>query len=218
MKFYIDGCDINQIQELSDVGIIDGITTNPSLAKDAGIPVIELAKQICEIIKTSVSVEVIATDYETIMKEAAVLSKLGPQIVIKLPMTWDGLKACKSLTSDGIKTNVTLCFSPAQALAAAKAGATYVSPFVGRIDDIGGYGMGLVSEIREIFDNYQEINTKILAASIRNVNHIIDAAKVGADVATAPYGVIKQMLNHPLTDKGLERFLKDAETAGYKIL
>lgn len=218
MKFYIDGCNVAQIEELGAVGIIDGITTNPSLAKEAGVPIIELAKDICKIIKTSVSVEVIATDYDGMMKEAEVLAAIGKQIVIKLPMTWDGLKACKSLTNVGVKTNVTLCFSPSQALAAAKAGATYVSPFIGRIDDIGGYGMGLVSEIREIFDNYPEINTKILAASIRNVNHIIDAAKIGADVATAPYSVIKQMLNHPLTDKGLERFLKDAKEAGYKIL
>ncbi len=217
MQLYLDSGKISEIEELASLGIIDGVTTNPSLVKDGASNLVSFVKEICKIIKTSVSVEVIASSYVDMMREAEKLYKIEPQVVIKLPMTLDGIKACKELSSQMVKTNITLCFSPAQAILAAKAGATYVSPFIGRLDDIGQDGMVLIDEIRQIYDNYPDLNTKILSASIRSVNHIVNAAKVGSDIATAPYTIIKQMISHPLTDAGISKFVTDAQKSGYKI-
>jgi transaldolase len=217
VQLYLDSGKISEIEELASLGIIDGVTTNPSLVKDGASNLVSFVKEICKIIKTSVSVEVIASSYVDMMREAEKLYKIEPQVVIKLPMTLDGIKACKELSSQMVKTNITLCFSPAQAILAAKAGATYVSPFIGRLDDIGQDGMVLIDEIRQIYDNYPDLNTKILSASIRSVNHIVNAAKVGSDIATAPYTIIKQMISHPLTDAGISKFVTDAQKSGYKI-
>lgn len=216
MKFFVDTADVNDIRELNDLGLVDGVTTNPSLILKSGRDILEVTKEICSIVDGPVSAEVAATDYETIMKEAAVIAKIADNICIKLPLTLDGLKACKALTSDGHQTNVTLCFSANQALLAAKAGATYVSPFIGRIDDIGLNGMELIAEIRSIFDNY-DFNTQILAASVRTVNHVKEAALIGADVVTAPPATLKALVKHPLTDKGLETFLADWAKTGQSI-
>lgn len=217
MKFFVDTADVKDIRELNDLGLVDGVTTNPSLILKSGGNIIDVTKEICSIVTGPVSAEVTATDYVSIMKEAAVLAKIASNICIKLPLTLDGLKACKALTSDGHKTNVTLCFSANQALLAAKAGATYVSPFVGRLDDIGLNGMDLIGEIRTIFDNYA-FETQILAASIRTVNHVKEAALIGADVITAPPATLKALVKHPLTDKGLETFLADWAKTGQSIL
>ena len=217
MKFFLDTCDIGEIEYLHSVGMVDGITTNPTIVAKSGRNFVEVLKEICAIVKTSVSAEVIALDHNGMLKEAESLLKIGEQITIKVPMTWEGLKACKELSKDGHKVNVTLCFSPAQALLAAKAGATYVSPFIGRLDDIGQNGMMLISEICQIFDQYPELSTEVLVASVRSVNHVIEAAKLGADVATVPPKVIREMIGHPLTDKGIAQFLKDWESAGQKI-
>jgi len=209
MKFFLDTCDIKEIEELFELGLVDGITTNPSIIAKSGRKHHEVLKDICAIIKTSVSAEVIATDFEGMIKEAKDLVKIGEQITIKVPMTFAGLKACKKLTDEGHTVNVTLCFSTAQALLAAKAGATYVSPFVGRLDDIGQNGMDLIADIVCSFQNYPDFTTQVLVASIRNPIHIIEAAKIGADVITTPPHVLRQMFNHPLTDKGIEMFLQD---------
>ncbi|MGU3576922.1 fructose-6-phosphate aldolase [Brucellaceae bacterium C25G] len=216
MKFFVDTADVNDIRELNDLGLVDGVTTNPSLILKSGRDILEVTKEICSIVDGPVSAEVAATDYATIMKEAAVIAKIADNICIKLPLTLDGLKACKALTSDGHQTNVTLCFSANQALLAAKAGATYVSPFIGRIDDMGLNGMELIAEIRTIFDNY-DFNTQILAASVRTVNHVKEAALIGADVVTAPPATLKALVKHPLTDKGLETFLADWAKTGQSI-
>ncbi|WOC16438.1 fructose-6-phosphate aldolase [Pseudochrobactrum sp. MP213Fo] len=216
MKFFVDTADVKDIRELNDLGLVDGVTTNPSLILKSGGNIIDVTKEICSIVTGPVSAEVTATDYAGIMKEAAVIAKIASNICIKLPLTLDGLKACKALTSDGHKTNVTLCFSANQALLAAKAGATYVSPFVGRLDDIGLNGMDLIGEIRTIFDNY-DFETQILAASIRTVNHVKEAALIGADVITAPPATLKALVKHPLTDKGLEAFLADWAKTGQTI-
>jgi transaldolase len=216
MKFFVDTADVKEIRELNDLGLVDGVTTNPSLILKSGRDIIEVTKEICSFVKGPVSAEVAATEYEQIMKEAAVISKIADNICIKLPLTLDGLKACKALTSDGHKTNVTLCFSANQALLAAKAGATFVSPFIGRIDDMGVNGMELIAEIRTIFDNY-DFGTEILAASVRTVNHVKEAALIGADVVTAPPATLKALVKHPLTDKGLETFLADWAKTGQKI-
>ena len=216
MKFFVDTADVKEIRELNDLGLVDGVTTNPSLILKSGRDILEVTKEICSIVKGPVSAEVAATDYEQIMKEAAVIAKIADNICIKLPLTLDGLKACKALTSDGHKTNVTLCFSANQALLAAKAGATFVSPFIGRIDDMGVNGMELIAEIRTIFDNY-DFRTEILAASVRTVNHVKEAALIGADVVTAPPATLKALVKHPLTDKGLETFLADWAKTGQKI-
>jgi transaldolase len=216
MKFFVDTADVKEIRELNDLGLVDGVTTNPSLILKSGRDIIEVTKEICSFVKGPVSAEVAATEYEQIMKEAAVISKIAGNICIKLPLTLDGLKACKALTSDGHKTNVTLCFSANQALLAAKAGATFVSPFIGRIDDMGVNGMELIAEIRTIFDNY-DFRTEILAASVRTVNHVKEAALIGADVVTAPPATLKALVKHPLTDKGLETFLADWAKTGQKI-
>ena len=211
MKLFIDTANVDQIREANELGVICGVTTNPSLIAKEGRDFIEVVKEITTIVDGPISAEVISLDHEGMVKEARELAKIHKNIIIKIPMTPEGLKAVKILTAEGIKTNVTLIFSAAQALLAARAGATYVSPFIGRIDDIGSDGMELIEEIVDIF-NVQGIETEIIAASIRNPIHVIDAARAGCDIATVPYKVIAQMLHHPLTDKGIERFLKDWET------
>jgi transaldolase len=216
MKFFVDTADVKEIRELESYGLLDGVTTNPSLILKSGRPMIEVIEEICSVVKGDVSAEVAATDFDGMMKEAAVLKKIAKNVVIKLPLTWDGLKACKKLTDEGTKTNVTLCFAANQALLAAKAGATYISPFIGRLDDIHLNGMELISEIRTIYDNYN-FNTQILAASIRTVNHVKEAALIGADVVTVPAATIKALVNHPLTDKGLATFVADWAKTGQKI-
>ena len=216
MKFFVDTADVKDIRELNDLGLLDGVTTNPSLILKAGRDIVEVTREICGIVDGPVSAEVTAVDYAEIMREAAVLAKIADNICIKLPLTLDGLKACKALTSDGHKTNVTLCFSATQALLAAKAGATFISPFIGRLDDMGFDGMELIAEIRTIYDNY-DFDTEILAASIRTVDHVKRAALIGADVATVPPATLKALVKHPLTDKGLEQFLADWAKTGQKI-
>lgn len=212
MKFFIDTANLDQIREAQALGILDGVTTNPSLMAKEGITgeqnILNHYKAICEIVDGDVSAEVIATDFDGMIKEGEALAALHPQIVVKLPMIADGIKACKYFSDKGIKTNVTLVFSPGQALLAAKAGATYVSPFIGRLDDVSTDGLNLIEEIRLIFDNYM-FDTEILAASVRHTMHIIDCAKIGADVMTGPLSAISGLLKHPLTDIGLEKFLAD---------
>ncbi|WP_420407884.1 fructose-6-phosphate aldolase [Hoeflea sp.] len=216
MKFFVDTADVSEIRELNELGLIDGVTTNPSLIMKSGRDIREVTKEICDIVDGPVSAEVAATEYDAIMKEAAVLAKIADNICIKLPLTLDGLKACRALTSDGHQTNVTLCFSANQALLAAKAGATFISPFIGRLDDMGIDGMDLIRDIRQIYDNYG-FETEILAASIRTVNHVKEAALIGADVATIPASTIKALVKHPLTDKGLDAFLADWKKTGQTI-
>ena len=212
MKFFIDTANLDQIREAQALGILDGVTTNPSLMAKEGITgsenIINHYRAICDIVDGDVSAEVIATDFEGMVREGEALAALDSQIVVKLPMIADGVKACKYFSDKGIKTNVTLIFSAGQALLAAKAGATYMSPFIGRLDDISTDGLGLISEIRLIYDNYG-YGTQILAASVRHTMHIIDCAKIGADVMTGPLSAIKGLLNHPLTDIGLAKFLED---------
>jgi len=217
MKFFVDSADVDAIAELNDIGIVDGVTTNPSLILKSGRDITEVTREICEMVDGPVSAEVVALEADAMIAEGRKLAAIAENICIKLPMTLDGLKACKVLTGEGYKTNVTLCFSANQALLAAKAGATYISPFIGRLDDLNIDGMELIGDIRTIYDNY-DFDTQILAASIRSANHMKEAALIGADVATAPPGVIKAMAGHVLTDKGLEAFLKDWEKTGQKIL
>jgi len=216
MKFFADTAEIADIRELQDTGLLDGVTTNPSLVKKSGRDFIEVVKEIASICPGPVSAEVVALDFDGMMKEAETLRKIADNIAVKVPLTIDGLKTCKALTSDGTMVNVTLCFSANQALLAAKAGATFISPFVGRLDDIGQPGIDLIADIRMIYDNY-DFATQILVASVRNPIHILDAAKLGADVMTAPPSVIRQLFKHPLTDSGIAAFLKDWEATGQKI-
>ncbi len=217
MKFFADTADIDAIKDLAAFGMVDGVTTNPSIIKKSGRDIIEVTKEICSIVNGPVSAEVTAVDAETMIAEGRKLAKIADNIAVKVPLTWDGLKACKTLSDEGTMVNVTLCFSPNQALLAAKAGATFISPFIGRLDDIALDGMELIADIRTIYDNYG-YETEILAASIRNVNHVKDCAIVGADVITAPPSVIKAMASHALTDKGLDAFLADIAAADIKIL
>ncbi|MBT4567991.1 fructose-6-phosphate aldolase [Rhodobacteraceae bacterium nBUS_24] len=217
MKFFVDSAEIDQIAELNDLGMVDGVTTNPSLIMKSGRDIIEVTKEICSIVSGPVSAEVTATEAEKMIAEGRKLSEIADNIAIKVPLTWDGLKACKVLSGEGNMVNVTLCFSANQALLAAKAGATFISPFIGRLDDINIDGMDLIEDIRVIYDNYG-FETQILAASIRTVNHVLESARIGADVMTAPPSVIKSLANHPLTDKGLAAFLADIEKTGQKIL
>jgi len=217
MKFFVDTADVNDIRELNDLGLVDGVTTNPSLILKSGRNIIDVTKEICSIVTGPVSAEVTAMDYAGMIREAAVLAKIADNICIKLPLTLEGLKACKTLTSEGHKTNVTLCFSANQALLAAKAGATYISPFVGRLDDMSFDGMDLISEIRQIYDNYL-FDTEILAASIRTPAHVTAAALAGADCATIPPATFEALFKHPLTDKGLEQFMADWAKTGQSIL
>lgn len=217
MKFFVDTADIDAIRELNDLGMVDGVTTNPSLIKKSGRNIMEVTKEICDLVDGPVSAEVTATDAETMIAEGRKLAEIADNIAVKVPLTWDGLKACKVLADEGKMVNVTLCFSANQALLAAKAGATFISPFIGRLDDLNVDGLELIADIREIYDNYG-FETQILAASIRTANHMSECAKIGADVATAPPAVIKGMANHVLTDKGLAAFVADIEAAGIKIL
>ena len=216
MKFFVDTADTAEIRELAETGLLDGVTTNPSLVHKAGRDFLEVVREIAGLVEGPVSAEVVATDYDGMMREAEVLRQIAANVTIKVPLTMDGLKACKRLTGDGTMVNVTLCFSANQALLAAKAGATFVSPFVGRHDDVGYPGMELIADIRQIYDNY-DFGTEILVASVRNPIHVHEAAKMGADVMTAPPAVIRQLFRHPLTDAGLKAFLADWEKTGQKI-
>ena len=216
MKFFADTADIADIRALADSGLLDGVTTNPSLIHKSGRDFIEVVREIAGVCPGPISAEVVALDYATMMKEADILRKIADNIAVKVPLTPDGLKACKALADDGTMVNVTLCFSANQALLAAKAGASFISPFVGRHDDVGYPGMELIADIRLIYDNY-DFATEILVASVRNSIHVLDAAKLGADVMTAPPAVIWSLFKHPLTDAGLAAFTKDWESTGQKI-
>jgi transaldolase len=217
MKFFLDTAEVPAIAELVELGMVDGVTTNPSLILKSGRDILEVTKEICALVKGPVSAEVVAMKADEMIAEGRKLAAIAPNITVKVPLTWDGLKACKVLSGEGKMVNVTLCFSVNQAILAAKAGATFISPFVGRLDDINMDGMELISDIRQVYDNYG-FKTEILAASIRTVNHITQCALVGADVITAPPSVIKAMASHPLTDKGLDQFMKDWAKTGQKIL
>ena len=216
MKFFADTAEIAEIRELADAGLLDGVTTNPSLVHKSGRDFIEVLKDIACVCPGPISAEVVALDYDSMIREAEVLRKVAKNIAIKVPLTPDGLKTCKALTGDGTMVNVTLCFSAAQALLAAKAGASFISPFVGRLDDVGSDGMALISDIRLIYDNY-DFGTEILVASVRHPIHVIEAAKIGADVMTAPPKIIWQLFKHPLTDAGIQGFLKDWQATGQQI-
>lgn len=218
MKFFVDTADLNDIKDLAATGLLDGVTTNPSLIAKSGKDFIPLIKDICKVVSGPVSAEVAATDYATMRKEAEVLRKIADNIAVKVPLTPDGLKVCKELSDDGTMVNVTLCFSPAQAILAAKAGAAFVSPFVGRLDDIAQDGLSLISDICRIYSNYPEFDTEVLVASVRNPLHIVESAKMGAHVCTCPPAVIRQLYNHPLTDKGLAAFIEDWKKTGQSIL
>ena len=218
MKFFVDTADVAEIRELASLGLLDGVTTNPSLIAKANRDFKTIIAEICALVPGPVSAEVAATDAEGMLSEGRVLARIAKNVTVKVPLTWDGLKACRTLTGEGTMVNVTLCFSANQALLAAKAGATFVSPFIGRLDDIGLDGMELIREIRTIYDNYPDLRTEILAASIRTANHVKDAALIGADVVTVPPAILKTLVKHPLTDKGLEAFLADWKKTGQKIV
>ena len=217
MKFFVDTAEISEIKELNAYGLIDGVTTNPTLIAKSGRKFQEVIAEICAEVAGPVSAEVASIDYASMIREGEILSKIAKNVCIKLPLTMDGIKACRYFSNKGIQTNVTLCFSPAQAILVAKAGATFVSPFVGRLDDIGQDGLNLIGEICEIYDNYENFKTQVLVASVRNPIHIVESAKLGAQVATIPAKVIKQLAQHPLTDKGIETFVKDWAGTGQKI-
>ena len=216
MKIFLDTADVAEIREYAATGLVDGVTTNPSLAAKTGRDYGESLKEICGIISGSVSAEVISTDFDGMMKEGKAVAKIAKNITIKVPSTWDGMKACRALADEGHMVNVTLCFSPIQAMMAAKSGATFISPFIGRVDDVGEDGMGLIRDIRAIYDNYG-FKTEILAASIRSVSHVREAALAGADVSTIPVEIFKKLMSHPLTDKGLAAFIADAKKANVTI-
>ena len=218
MKFFVDTAEISEIKELNAYGLIDGVTTNPTLIAKSGRKFQEVIAEICAEVKGPVSAEVASVDYESMVREGEILSKIAKNVCIKLPLTMDGIKACRYFSNKGIQTNVTLCFSAAQAILVAKAGATFVSPFIGRLDDIGQDGLNLIGEICEIYDNYENFKTQVLVASVRNPIHIVESAKLGAHVATIPAKVIKQLAQHPLTDKGIETFIKDWAGTGQKIV
>jgi transaldolase len=218
MRFFIDSADITEIRDLAKTGLVDGVTTNPSLVAKSGGDFFEVLREICEIVPGPVSAEVAATDVETMLAEGRALAGLADNIVVKAPMTPNGLKACRALTDVGIPVNVTLCFSAAQAILAAKAGARYISPFVGRLDDVGADGLDVVADIVEVYGAYPEFTTEVLVASVRNAEHVVEAAKLGAHVATLPPAVLRAMFKHPLTDKGLELFLADWAKTGQSIL
>ena len=218
MKFFIDTADLPTIRELAATGLVDGVTTNPSLVAKTGRKFIDVVAEICAVIPGPVSAEVAATDYETMLAEGRRLARIAHNVVVKVPLTPDGLKTCKALSDSGTPVNVTLCFSAAQAILAAKAGAAYISPFVGRLDDVGADGMQLIAEICEIYDQYSAFGTEVLVASVRHPIHVIQAAKLGADVATLPPAVLRQMFAHPLTDKGLAAFVADWKSTGQSIL
>jgi len=217
MKFFVDTADVAAIRDLHQLGMVDGVTTNPSLILKSGRDILEVTKEICSFVEGPVSAEVVALTADEMIAEGRKLAEIAPNIAVKVPLTWDGLKTCKVLSGEGKMVNVTLCFSANQALIAAKAGATFISPFIGRLDDINMDGMDLIADIRQIYDNYG-FDTQILAASVRSANHVTQCALVGADVMTAPPAVIKALASHPLTDKGLEQFMKDWAKTGQKIL
>ena len=216
MKFFVDTADTAEIKELAETGLIDGVTTNPSLIAKSGRKFSDVITEICALTPGHVSAEVVATEYQAMVNEGRTLQKIAANVAVKLPLTMDGLKACRTLADEGTAVNVTLCFSANQALLAAKAGATYISPFIGRLDDINIDGMELIEDIRTIYDNYM-FETQILAASIRSANHVKESALAGADVATLPPGVLRGLVNHPLTDKGLAAFLADAKKGGVSV-
>jgi transaldolase len=217
MKFFVDTADVAEIRELAALGLLDGVTTNPSLIAKAGRDFKTIIAEICELVEGPVSAEVAALDAEGMIREGQILADISENVTVKVPLTWDGLKACRALTDDDIMVNVTLCFSANQALLAAKAGATFVSPFIGRLDDIGQNGIELIQEIRTIYDNYPDLGTEILAASIRSEEHVKLCALAGADVATIPPKIMQALVKHPLTDKGLEAFLADWQKTGQTI-
>lgn len=217
MKFFVDTANLDDIRELAATGLLDGVTTNPSLVKKAGGDFFETVREICSIVDGPVSAETVATDHDTMLKEGLKCAEIADNIAVKVPLTVDGLKTCKVLRSQNIMVNVTLCFSATQALLAAKAGASFISPFVGRLDDISEDGMALIEDIKTIYDNY-DFDTEILVASVRHPGHVLEAARIGADVATVPADVLRKLFNHPLTDKGLAAFLKDWEATGQSIL
>lgn len=217
MKFFVDTADVAEIRALAGLGLLDGVTTNPSLIAKSGRDFKQVIAEICKLVSGPVSAEVAATDTEGMLREGRILREIAPNVTVKVPLTWDGLSACRTLVGEGTMVNVTLCFSANQALLAAKAGATFVSPFIGRLDDIGLDGMQLIREIRAIYDNYSDFGTQILAASIRTVNHVKEAALAGADVATVPANILQALVKHPLTDKGLEQFVADWKKTGQKI-
>ncbi|MCE2509597.1 MAG: fructose-6-phosphate aldolase [Alphaproteobacteria bacterium] len=218
MKFFVDTADLEEIRDLAASGLLDGVTTNPSLVAKTGQNFIDVVKQICEVVSGPVSAEVTATDHATMIQEGRKLAKIAKNVTVKVPLTPDGLRACRTLRDDGTMVNVTLCFSPAQAILAAKAGASFVSPFVGRLDDIGEDGMALIGDICQIYRHYDAFTTEVLVASIRHPGHVIEAAKMGAHVATLPPKVLRQLFQHPLTDKGLAAFLADWQKTGQSIL
>ena len=218
MKFFVDTADVDAIRDLADTGLVDGVTTNPSLIAKSGRDFVEVVKEICDIVDGPISAEVTATAYQEMVAEGRKLAKIHDNITVKVPLTRDGLKTCKALSEDGTMVNVTLCFSANQALLAAKAGASFISPFVGRLDDIAMDGMQLILDIVEIYDNYPALMTEVLVASVRSPMHVLEAAKMGADVCTLPPEVLLALFNHPLTDKGLEAFLADWQKTGQSIL
>lgn len=218
MKFFVDTAEIDDIRDLADTGLVDGVTTNPSLIHKSGREFLEVIAQICDIVDGPVSAEVAATDYETMLAEGRKLAQIANNVAVKVPLTPDGLKTCRALSQGGIMVNVTLCFSANQALLAAKAGARFISPFVGRLDDIATDGMELIADICEIYANYPDFPTEVLVASVRHPIHVLEAAKLGADVATVPPGVLRQMFHHPLTEKGLAAFVADWQKTGQTIL
>jgi len=218
MKFFIDTADVAEIRDLAATGLVDGVTTNPSLVAKSGRKFLDVVQEICSIVPGPISAEVTATDFETMLKEGKKLAKLAKNVAVKVPLTPDGLKTCKALSSEGTMVNVTLCFSAAQAILAAKAGASFISPFVGRLDDIGSDGMILIRDICAIYKQYPALKTEVLVASVRHPIHIVESAKMGAHVATMPPNVLRQMFQHPLTDKGLSAFLADWKKTGQSIL
>ena len=218
MKFFVDSADIGEIRDLAASGLVDGITTNPSLIAKSGRKFVDVVREICEVIPGPVSAEVAAVEHASMLAEGRKLARIARNVVVKVPLTPDGLKTCKALRAEGTRVNVTLCFSAAQAILAAKAGASYISPFVGRLDDIGVDGMALIADIVQIYEAYPEFETEVLVASVRHPMHVVAAAKLGADVATLPPGVLRQMFNHPLTDKGLAAFLADWAKTGQSIV
>ena len=218
MKFFVDTADVDAIKDLASTDLVDGVTTNPSIIAKSGRNFIEVIAEICDLVDGPISAEVAATDHETMLAEGRKLAKIAKNVAVKVPLTPDGLKTCKVLSDSGTRVNVTLCFSAGQAILAAKAGAAFVSPFVGRLDDLSRDGMGLIEEICTIYANYDEFDTEVLVASVRGPNHVIEAARIGADVVTLPPAVLRQLFNHPLTDSGLQAFLADWEKSGQSIL
>jgi transaldolase len=218
MKFFVDTADVSEIRDLAATGLVDGVTTNPSLIAKSGRNILDVIAEICDIVDGPISAEVAATDFETMLREGQKLAKIADNVTVKVPLTPDGLKTCRALSDAGTKVNVTLCFSAGQAILAAKAGASFISPFIGRLDDISSNGMGLIADIVQIYRNYDNFKTEVLVASIRSPSDVTEAAKLGAHVSTLPPSVLRQLFQHPLTDKGLQAFLKDWEATGQSIL